>query len=181
MNIWHDIDEQRITKEKFIACIEISKGSKMKYELDKESGRLILDRVLYTSTHYPQNYGFIPRTYADDDDPLDVLVMCQEKIEPLCLVQCYPIGVIKMIDSNRVDEKIIAIACGDPSLNTHKDIKELPKHVFEEISHFFTVYKQLEGKAASVTETAGHEEAMRIIDKCIKDYKEKFEKRLMRF
>lgn len=181
MNIWHDIDSSRITKEKFIACIEISKGSKMKYELDKTSGRLILDRVLYTSTHYPQNYGFIPRTYADDDDPLDVLVMCQEKIEPLCLVECYPIGVIKMIDSDRIDEKIIAIACGDPSLNTHQDIGDLPYHVFEEISHFFTVYKQLEGKATSVTETAGREEAMQIINKAISSYEEKFEKRLMRF
>ena len=181
MNIWHDIDERRISSDKFIACIEISKGSKMKYELDKESGRLILDRVLYTSTHYPQSYGFIPRTYADDDDPLDVLVMCQEKIEPLCLVDCYPIGVIKMIDSDRIDEKIIAIACGDPSLNTHRDITDLPPHVFTEISHFFTVYKQLEGKATSVTETAGREEAMRIIDKAIKDYKDKFEKHLLRF
>lgn len=181
MNIWHDVDDRRINEDRFIACIEIPKGSKMKYELDKESGRLILDRVLYTSTHYPQNYGFIPRTYADDDDPLDVLVMCQEKIEPLCLVECYPIGVIKMIDSDRIDEKIIAIACGDPSLNSHQDICDLPQHVFEEISHFFTVYKQLEGKATSVTETAGREEAQRIISKSIKAYKDKFEKRLLRY
>ena len=94
MNIWHDINEKRITPEEFVACIEISKNSKMKYELDKETGRLILDRVLYTSTHYPANYGFIPRTYEDDKDPLDVLVICQGEFMPLCLVKCYPNGVI---------------------------------------------------------------------------------------
>ena len=108
MNIWKDIEKNKITPEEFIACIEIPKGSKMKYELDKSTGKLILDRVLYTSTHYPQNYGFIPRTYADDYDPLDVLVMCQEPIVPLCLVRCYPIGVVKMVDSDQNDEKIIA-------------------------------------------------------------------------
>ena len=98
MNIWHDISPERISPEQFIACIEISSGNKNKYELDKETGMLILDRVLYTSTHYPANYGFIPRTYADDGDPLDVLVLCREEIAPLTLVNCYPIGVIKMQD-----------------------------------------------------------------------------------
>ena len=126
MNIWRDIRKERISKDEFVGCIEISKGSKMKYELDKETGRLILDRVLYTSTHYPQNYGFIPRTYAGDNDPLDVLVMCQEPITPLCLVRCYPIGVIKMIDSEMEDEKIIAICADDPSLNCYQDISDLP-------------------------------------------------------
>jgi len=139
MNIWHDIEENRIKKDEFMACIEISKGSKMKYELDKETGKLMLDRVLYTSTHYPANYGFIPRTYAGDNDPLDVLVLCQEQIEPLCLVKCYPIGVIKMIDQDEVDEKIVAIAFGDPSLNNYQQIEELPPHLFHEISHFFTL------------------------------------------
>ena len=107
MNIWKDINKDRVTPDSFVVSIEISKGSKMKYELDKETGRLILDRVLYTSTHYPENYGFIPHTYAGDNDPLDVLVMCQEPITPLCLVRCYPIGVIKMIESHLSDEKII--------------------------------------------------------------------------
>ena len=106
MNIWHDINENRIKPDSFVACIEISKGSKMKYELDKETGLLILDRVLFTSTHYPANYGFIPLTYAGDNDPLDVLVMCQEQIDPMALVECYPIGVVKMIDSDEVDEKL---------------------------------------------------------------------------
>ncbi len=174
MNIWHDIDEVRISKDEFIACIEISKGSKMKYELDKETGQLILDRVLYTSTHYPANYGFIPRTYADDKDPLDVLVLCQEPIQPLCLVRCYPIGVIKMIDQEEIDEKIIAISFGDPSLNCYKDLSELPKHLFQEISHFFTVYKQLEGKDTYVTEILGREEAKNIIQAAISAYHKKF-------
>ncbi len=180
MNIWHDIDEKRIKADEFIACIEISKGSKMKYELDKETGRLILDRVLYTSTHYPANYGFIPRTYAGDKDPLDVLVLCQEPIQPLCLVKCYPIGVIKMMDQNEVDEKIIAISFGDPSLNCYQDIQELPKHLFQEISHFFTVYKQLEGKDTFVTEILGKDAAKEIINTSIKEYKAMFQTKLMR-
>jgi protein translocase SecG subunit len=96
MNPWHDLRQDRFSKESFLAVIEISKGSKKKYELDKESGMLILDRILYTSTHYPANYGFIPRTYSDDGDPLDVLVICQESLDPLTIVRCYPIGVIKM-------------------------------------------------------------------------------------
>ncbi len=176
MNIWHDIKKERITPEKFIACIEISKGSKKKYELDKETGMLILDRVLYTSTHYPANYGFIPRTYADDNDPLDVLVLCQEVIDPLTLVECYPIGVIKMIDSDEVDEKIIAIATKDPSLNTYKDITNLPKHTFDEISHFFEVYKNLEGKKTIVKEVLGSKDAKDIIKSCLSLYAKKFEK-----
>ncbi len=170
MNIWKDMDKDRISKEDFIACIEISKGSKMKYELDKKTGRLILDRVLYTSTHYPQNYGFIPRTYAGDNDPLDVLVMCQEPIQPLCLVRCYPIGVIKMIDSEMEDEKIIAICKDDPSLNVYRDVSELPSHIMDEICHFFKVYKQLEGKKTFVSEVKGREEAIKIIEKSIHNF-----------
>ena len=115
MDIWHDIDSKRITTEDFIAVIEIEKGSKNKYELDKETGALILDRILYTSMHYPANYGFIPRTYADDFDPLDVLVLCSESIRPLTLVRCYPIGVISMIDNGYNDDKIIAIPFQDPT------------------------------------------------------------------
>lgn len=174
MNIWHDIDSNRIKPESFISCIEIPKGSKKKYELDKETGMLILDRVLYTSTHYPANYGFIPKTYADDNDPLDVLVLCQEAISPLTLVKCYPIGVIKMIDSDEIDEKIIAIAEDDPSLNTYQNISELPEHLFNEISHFFQVYKELEGKTTVVKEVLGKEDAKNIIELCIKQYYKTF-------
>ena len=108
MNIWHDINPKQITTEEFIAVIEIPKNSKVKYELNKETGVLEMDRILYTSTHYPANYGFIPRTYADDGDPLDVLVLCSQNIYPMTLVRCYPIGVIRMIDNGRHDDKIIA-------------------------------------------------------------------------
>lgn len=174
MNIWHDIDEERIFPTDFIAVIEISKGSKKKYELDKKTGMLILDRILYTSTHYPANYGFIPRTYGDDKDPLDVLVLCSEDIEPLTLVRCYPIGVMKMLDNGMGDEKIIAIPYNDPTYNCYTDIMELPKHVFEEIKHFFSVYKALEDKETVVDEFDGAAEAIHIIEQCIDNYKDKF-------
>lgn len=176
MNIWHDIRSERITEDRFVACIEISKNSKMKYELDKETGRLILDRVLFTSTHYPANYGFIPKTYAEDNDPLDVLVICQSEIVPLCLVECIPIGVIKMIDNNFIDEKIIAVPAGDPSYCKYKSIYELPDHIMEEMSHFFKVYKELEGKSTSVMDVKGPEEAKEIIRKAIASYKKTFNK-----
>lgn len=173
-NIWHDISPARITRDDFIAVIEIEKGSKKKYELDKETGHLILDRILYTSTHYPTNYGFIPRTYADDNDPLDVLVMCSEVIQPLSLVRCYPIGVITMLDQGRLDEKIIAIPYQDPTYNTYHDISDLPTHIFTEMSHFFSVYKSLESKETVVDELRDAEEARKVISKCLDAYIEKF-------
>ena len=173
-NILHDIDPNRITPEDFIAVIEIEKGSKKKYELDKETGYLILDRVLYTSTHYPSNYGFIPLTYADDDDPLDVLVFCSEAIDPMSTVRCYPIGTISMIDSDKLDEKIIAIPFADPMYNGYKDITDLPKHIFDEIRHFFSVYKMLEGKQTSVDEVKNRKEAIESIARSIETYKAKF-------
>ncbi len=176
MNIWHDIDENRIKKDDFIAIIEITKGCKNKYELDKETGMLKLDRVLYTATHYPANYGFIPKTYADDDDPLDVLVLCQEEILPLTLVEAYPIGVIRMIDGESEDEKIIAVAKQDPFLNGYNDITEVPNHISAEIMHFFEVYKQLEGKQTTVEKIMGRAEAEKIIQKCMDMYKQKFNK-----
>ncbi len=176
-NIWHSIREERITPEDFIGIIEIEKGSKKKYELDKETGLIILDRILHTSTHYPANYGFIPRTYADDGDPLDVLVLSSEIIEPLVMVRCYPIGVMQMIDNGKMDEKIIAIPFTDPMYNSYKDISELPKHVFDEISHFFSVYKNLEKKDTVVDEVQGKERALEIIAQCIDNYHEKFKGR----
>ncbi len=169
-NIWHDINPERIKPEDFVAVVEISKGSKKKYELDKETGFIILDRILHTSTHYPANYGFIPRTYGDDKDPLDVLVLCSEPIEPLSLVRCYPIGVMKMIDNGMGDEKIIAIPYNDPSYNLYKNICELPPHIFDEMKHFFSVYKQLENKQTAVNEFGGPEEAIEIIKHCQKNY-----------
>ena len=176
MNIWHDLDSKRVTQDSFIACIEISKGSKKKYELDKETGILILDRILYTSNHYPANYGFIPKTYWGDNDPLDVLVLCQETIEPMTLVKCKPIGVVLMIDGGEVDEKIIAVVENDPVMNVYKDITDLPSHMLEEMQHFFRVYKQLEGKTTYIEKVEPVEEAKKIIVESIERYEEKFNK-----
>ena len=169
-NIWHSISPKRITPEDFIAVIEIKKGSKKKYELDKETGLLMLDRILYTSTHYPANYGFIPRTYGDDGDPLDVVVISSESIDPMTLVRCYPIGVITMKDSGKFDEKIISIPVNDPNYNNYKDITELPKHLFDEMRHFFSVYKSLEGKETVVDEVQNREKAIEIIKNSIDNY-----------
>jgi inorganic pyrophosphatase len=176
MNIWHDISPERIHPEDFVAVIEISKGSKKKFELDKETGLIILDRILYTSTHYPTNYGFIPRTYAEDNDPLDVLILCSEAIEPLSLVRAYPIGVISMIDENAADEKIIAIPFEDPTYNSYRSIEALPNHIFSEMQHFFRVYKELEGKATAVSEARGYKAAIEIIRKSIACYEKTFNK-----
>ena len=178
MNVWHDISEERIKKDSFVAVIEITKGGKNKYEIDKDTGMLLLDRVLHTATHYPTNYGFIPRTYADDGDPLDVLVLCQEPITSLTLVECYPIGVIEMIDGDEDDQKIIAIAKSDPFLNVYKDITEVPNHTSAEIMHFFTVYKQLEGKTTVVEKILGREDSEKIIQECIQNYNTRFAKNM---
>ena len=176
MNIWHDIEEERIKRDDFVGVVEITKGGKNKYELDKKTGMLRLDRVLYTATHYPTNYGFIPRTYAEDNDPLDVLILCEENIMPLTLVECYPIGVLIMNDGGEEDEKIIAIAKTDPYLNNYQDISEIPPHISIEIKHFFEVYKQLEGKTSTVDRMLGRPGAEEVIEKCMKAYQEKFAK-----
>ena len=173
-NIWHDMNPKRITPTDFECVIEITKGSKKKYELDKESGFLRLDRILYTSTHYPANYGFIPRTYGDDNDPLDVLVLCSESIEPMTLVRCYPIGVITMIDDGHNDEKIIAVPFSDPNFNNYKSINDLPKHRFEEMQHFFTVYKALENKETAAGEVKDRDAAIEIISEAITRYIDTF-------
>lgn len=171
MNIWHDINPKRITAERFHAVIEIPKGGKNKYEMDKETGMLKLDRVLFTSTHYPANYGFIPRTYAKDGDPIDVLVLCSETILPMTLVECKPIGVLRMIDDNKNDEKIIAVPVNDPNYNVYNDIKDLPKHRFDEIRHFFQVYKMLEkGKETEIKSISGAEKAKEVVQIAIESY-----------
>lgn len=175
MHCWHDVKPSRVTTDSFLALIEISKGSKNKYELDKETGHLILDRVLFTSTHYPQNYGFIPRTFARDFDPLDVLVLCSEAILPMSFVDCTPIGVLIMTDNGLPDEKIIAVAQNDPFYNQYKDIKDIPDHIMAEIKHFFAVYKTLEGKDTAVDVVKGPLEAKKIIADCIKDYHHQIE------
>ncbi len=174
MNIWHDISADRITPEDFIAVIEIPRECKVKYELDKETGMLRMDRVLHTATHYPANYGFIPRTFADDNDPLDVLVLGSASVYPLTLMRCYPIGAIKMVDNNENDEKIIAIPFGDPNYNKYSSINDLPQHKFDEMAHFFEVYKALEKKSTAVQEIVGREEAIEIIKAAAANYAEKF-------
>ncbi|MCI8554097.1 MAG: inorganic diphosphatase [Clostridiales bacterium] len=175
-NIWHDMDPQHISPTDFRAVVEIPKGGKTKYELDKETGLILLDRVLHTSTHYPANYGFIPRTYGDDRDPLDALILCSEALHPLTMARCYPIGVIHMIDSGRRDEKIIAIPFGDPTYNSYRDIGELPAHVFDEMRHFFQVYKDLEGKETAVDEIGGRTVAEEVIQAAIDHYVQTFGK-----
>ncbi|MDY3846632.1 MAG: inorganic diphosphatase [Eubacteriales bacterium] len=174
MNIWTDINPKRITPDDFIACIEIEQGSKNKYELDKETGLIILDRVLYTSTHYPMNYGFIPHTYSGDNDPLDVFVLCSQPIEKMSLVRCYPIGVVNMIDRDEVDEKIIAIPFGDPQYNVYKDVSELPSHIIEELRHFLTVYKQLENKTVEVHQVDSAKIARETIRQNIEEFERHF-------
>lgn len=175
INIWHDISPDRISPEDFICVIEIPKGSKKKYELDKQTGMIILDRILHTSTHYPANYGFIPRTYGDDNDPLDVLLLCSESLDPLTLVRAYPIGVISMIDDGRNDEKIIAIPMNDPTYNGYHDISDIPKHIFDEMCHFFEVYKRLENKTTAVDgDVKGRVQAVSIIKTAIDNYNLKF-------
>ncbi len=171
MNIWHDFPAEDIKPSDFSAVIEISKGSSCKYELDKITGMLRLDRVLYTATHYPENYGFIPRTYADDGDPLDVLVICSEPIVPMTLVQVYPIGAVRMIDGGKQDDKIIALPFSDPTYRDVRSIHELPAHIFDQIRHFFTVYKQLENKQTAVKELFDRAEAEDIVRRAIEDYK----------
>ncbi len=174
MNIWHDMDPAAITPTDFTAVIEIPSGSKCKYELDKYTGFLKLDRILYTSTHYPANYGFIPRTFADDGDPLDVLVLCSEPIYPMTLIRVYPIGVMRMIDGGKMDDKIIAVPVSDPTYFGISSIRELPSHVFDEIMHFFTVYKQLENKETDVRSLFDRDMAVQIIADAIDCYKHTF-------
>jgi len=178
MNIFHDVAPERIRPEEFLTVIEISKGSKNKYELDKETGFLRLDRVLHTSTQYPANYGFIPRTYAGDNDPLDVVVLCSESILPLTLVDCRAIGILTMTDQGKVDEKIIAVCCHDPYFNFYEDVGELPRHLFDELKHFYTVYKMLEDKETIVHEVQGKESALKVIENCIEEYRRKFPERV---
>lgn len=174
MNAWTDIAKNRIKPNDFLVFIEIEKGSKNKYELDKETGLIILDRVLYTATHYPMNYGFVPRTLCEDGDPLDVFVLCSQTIQSGRLVKCFPIGVINMTDESEQDDKVIAIPFGDPIYNLYSDISELPKNLFDELSHFLSVYKQLEHKKVEIGSIENRKSAETYIAKSI----EKFEREM---
>ncbi len=174
INPWHAVPSGRLTPEFINGIIEIPKGSRAKYELDKETGLLKMDRVLYSSVYYPANYGFIPRTYCDDKDPLDILILSQIEVVPMCLVSAQVIGAMRMIDGGEADDKIIAVAEGDMSVNHINDISELPAHFIRELETFFEDYKKLENKSVVIEEFQSKFIALQIVEKSIQDYKEKF-------
>ena len=167
------MSDSRISPEEFVAFIEISKGSKMKYEIDEESGLIAVDRILSTSTAYPWNYGLIPKTIALDGDPLDVLVISSEPIVPGALAKCRPIGIMRMVDSGDQDDKVLAVLPKDPMYKEYTDIAQLPKHLGEEIQHFFSVYKALEGKKTETGAIEGPEAAKKTIAACMDAYAKK--------
>src|SRR5262245_25846331 len=167
---WHDITPGDKLPAEFLAVIEIPIGSKVKYELDKETGLLRVDRILYSAVHYPANYGFIPQTLAEDDDPLDVLVLCQEELVPLTLVQARAIGVMTMIDSGKLDHKILAVAVGDPEYNSFREADELPPHRLALLRRFFQDYKALEDKTVEVEKFQPAAAALPIIQDALERY-----------
>lgn len=171
MNLFTEFNQERIKPNDFVAIVEIPKGSKTKYELDKETGALKLDRILFASSHYPDNYGFIPCTLSEDKDPLDVLILMSETVVPLTEVHCKPIGVFIMTDQGELDEKIIAVCQEDPIYGQFDNIEELPPHHFQEIKYFFETYKTLEGKQTYCTNVLSKQKAEEIIQKCIDAFK----------
>jgi len=175
-NPWHSVKIGKSVPDVVNGIIEIPKGSRAKYELDKDSGLLILDRVLYSSMYYPANYGFIPQTYCDDNDPLDILIISQIDIVPLCIVPAKVIGVMRMLDGGDADDKIIAVAADDVSINHINDISELPQHFISEIRNFFEDYKKLENKTVIVEEFQNADMAKQILRQAIMDYDAKFRK-----
>ncbi|GAB1446235.1 MAG: inorganic diphosphatase [Cyclobacteriaceae bacterium] len=173
-NPWHNVSPGNKLPDVVNGIIEIPKGTRAKYELDKESGLLRLDRVLYSSVYYPANYGFIPQTYCDDKDPLDILILTQIDIVPLCIVPAKVIGVMRMLDNGEADDKIISVAEGDPSVSHINDISELPQHFISELRNFFEDYKKLEKKTVVVEEFFNRETAIEILQDSFKMYKNHF-------
>ncbi len=171
-NPWHSVNEGNNAPEIVNGIIEIPMNTRAKYELDKESGLLKLDRVLYASMYYPANYGFIPKSYCDDHDPLDILVLSQISIVPMCIVSARVIGVMRMLDQGEHDDKIIAVAENDMSVNHINDISELPEHFIKELRNFFEDYKKLENKTVEVREFQNAEIAKQIVKQSFIDYKE---------
>ncbi len=172
---WHGASFGDKSPETVNALIEIPQGSRCKYEIDKKTGLLKLDRIIYSSFHYPVNYGFIPQTLGEDSDPLDILVMCSESIQALCLVEATVIGNMQMIDSGEKDDKIIAVATKDPSVNHIKNIDELPPHFFAVLKNYFEQYKVLENKKVAIDEFQDKQTAYNIINESISRYKGKFQ------
>lgn len=171
---WHEVSVGVHPPDQVNAIIEIPKGSRAKYEIDKESGLIKLDRVIYASMYYPLNYGFIPQTLGEDHDPLDIVVLTQVTVVPGCLIPCKIIGVMQMIDQGEADDKIIAVAEQDPSVSHIQDVKDLPQHLRAELKHFFESYKQLENKKVIVDEFLSKEKAEAILQASIKLYNETF-------
>lgn len=171
---WHGAHYGDKVPQVVKALIEIPQGSRTKYEIDKTTGLLKLDRVIHSSFHYPVNYGFIPQTLGLDGDPLDILVLCSQSIQPLCLVEATVIGNMQMIDSGDKDDKIIAVATKDPSVNHMSSIEELPKHFFNELRNFFEQYKVLEEKQVQIDNFQNKEEAFAVINDAIEFYKKQF-------
>jgi inorganic pyrophosphatase len=171
---WHGVTPGEQAPRIVNAVIEIPQGSRAKYEIDKESGLLKLDRVIYSSFYYPVNYGFIPQTYGGDKDPLDILVITSLAVQPLTLMKATVIGVMQMVDSGEADDKIIAVAANDPGVNHYNNIEQLPKHFFDELRHFFEEYKKLENKTVMVEDFGDKAKALQIVDDAIKFYKQTF-------
>lgn len=174
MNPWHDIDPRNASSDLLDCVIEIPRGGRLKYELDKNTGLLRLDRVLFSAVFYPANYGFIPRTYCDDKDPLDILVLGQEPVMPLCILTARPIGVMQMVDQDEEDDKIIAVHEHDPAYRHLRDISELPNHTLQELQRFFEDYKALELKSVRIERFKNREGAHKIIQKAFEFYEETF-------
>ncbi len=174
MNLWHNIPAG--TKENFNVIVEIPKLSRVKYELDKETGLIHVDRVLYSPMHYPANYGFVPQTLWDDGDPLDVLVLSHEPFVPGCLVAARPIGVLSMIDGGDSDAKVLAVPTNDPRFNSVQDLTDLEPHILEEIQHFFRVYKDLQKKEVNVGDWEPKAKAMSDFEHAQKQYQVKYSK-----
>src|SRR5687767_1169067 len=174
INPWHDLSAGIHPPEEVTAVVEIPSGSRNKYELDKRSGLIRLDRVLYSSMHYPGDYGFIPRTLHEDGDPLDVLVRINEPTFPGCQIDCRPLGVLKMLDRGEPDDKILAVPCHDPYYHGYFDIADLSQHYLKEVEHFFHIYKDLEGRRVEILGWEKSEVAARVISDSIKRYQEKF-------
>jgi len=167
---WHDVTPGEDIPQEFSTIIEIPFGSSVKYELDKASGLIKLDRILYSAVYYPANYGFIPQTLAEDDDPLDVLVLCQETVVPLTIIHARTIGLMTMIDSGKKDHKIIAVATQDPEFNTYREAGEMPPHRLTMLRRFFQDYKLLEGKAVEVDDIQPAQAAFPIIEDALSRY-----------
>ncbi|MDD3078245.1 MAG: inorganic diphosphatase [Paludibacter sp.] len=173
-NPWHQVVPQTNAPDVVKGIIEIPKGNRAKYELDKDSGLLRLDRVLYSSMYYPHNYGFIPQSFCDDHDPLDILILSQIEVVPLCIVEAKVIGVMRMLDNDEADDKIIAVAAGDPSVNHYNDISELPPHMITEIMSFFEDYTKLENKTVVVEKFFDKATALEIMHDSFKMYQKHY-------